>query len=50
VARGAQRSQTTMENPTPFDLNEAIRRWRAEFGSPSSLSAVELEELETHLR
>lgn len=39
-----------MENPTSFDLNEAIRRWRAEFGSPSSLSAVEVEELEAHLR
>ncbi|HEY9171957.1 MAG TPA: permease prefix domain 1-containing protein [Verrucomicrobiae bacterium] len=39
-----------MENPTPFSLSEAIRRWRAEFGSPSSLSAAELEELETHLR
>jgi hypothetical protein len=39
-----------MENPTPFDLNEAIRRWRAEFGSPCPLNAVELEELESHLR
>ncbi len=39
-----------MEDSTPFSLNEAIRRWRAEFGSPSSLSAAELEELEGHLR
>jgi hypothetical protein len=39
-----------MENPTLFSLNEAIRRWRAEFGSPSSLSALEVEELEAHLR
>ena len=39
-----------MENPTPFSLNEAIRRWRAEFGSQSSLNALEVEELEAHLR
>lgn len=39
-----------MENATPFSLNEAIRRWRAEFGSPSSLNALEVEELEAHLR
>lgn len=39
-----------MENPTPFSLNEVIHRWRAEFGSPSSLNAAELEELEAHLR
>jgi hypothetical protein len=39
-----------MENPTSFDLNEAIRRWRTEFGSPGSLSAVDMEELESHLR
>lgn len=50
MARGPQHTLATMENPTPFDLNEAIRRWRAEFGSPSPLNAVELEELEAHLR
>ncbi len=36
-----------MENPTPFDLKDAIRRWRSEFGT---LSAVDLDELESHLR
>ena len=50
MARGPQHTHATMEKPTPFDLNEAVRRWRAEFGSPSSLSAVEVEELESHLR
>ncbi len=39
-----------MENPTPFSLNEAIRRWRAEFGSQSFLNSLEVEELEGHLR
>jgi len=50
VARSPQHTHATMENPTPFDLKEAIRRWGAEFGTPSPLSAVELEELESHLR
>ena len=50
MARGPQHAHATMENATPFDLKDAIRRWRAEFGTPSSLSAVEMEELESHLR
>ncbi len=50
MARGSQHPDAIMENQTPFSLSEAIRRWRAEFGSPSSLSAAELEELEAHLR
>lgn len=50
MARRSQHPDETMESPTPFSLSEAIRSWRAEFGSPSSLSAAELEELEAHLR
>ena len=50
MARGSQHTLATMEKPTAFDLNEAVRCWRTEFGSPSSLSAVEVEELEAHLR
>jgi hypothetical protein len=38
-----------MEN-SPFDLNEAVRLWRTEFGSLHVLSAEDLEELEHHLR
>ncbi len=50
MARGSQHPDKAMESPTPFSLSEAIRRWRAEFGSPSSLNALEVEELEAHLR
>jgi hypothetical protein len=39
-----------MENPTPFDLNEAIRRWRENLGASPALSVDNLEELASHLR
>ena len=39
-----------MENRTPFDLNEAIRRWRENLGASHALSADNLEELASHLR
>jgi hypothetical protein len=39
-----------MENPTPFDLNEAIRRWQINLGASPAFKADNLEELESHLR
>ena len=39
-----------MENPTPFDLNEAIRRWQESFGASRAFGADNLEELASHLR
>jgi cytochrome c-type biogenesis protein CcmH/NrfF len=39
-----------MENPTPFDLNEAIRRWQQNLGASPAFKADNLEELASHLR
>ena len=39
-----------MENETPFDLEDAIRKWRDSLIQSSRLRAEELEELELHLR
>ncbi len=39
-----------MENPTPFDLNEAIRRWQEKLGASPAIGADNLEELASHLR
>jgi hypothetical protein len=39
-----------MENETPFDLEDAIRKWRDSLLRSSRLKAEELEELEVHLR
>ena len=39
-----------MENPTPFDLNEAIRRWQEKLGRSPAIGADNLEELASHLR
>jgi hypothetical protein len=39
-----------MENPKPFDLNEAIRRWERDFGASPAFKADNLEELASHLR
>ena len=39
-----------MENPTPFDLNEAIRRWQKDLGASPAFCSDNLEELESHLR
>jgi hypothetical protein len=39
-----------MENPTPFDLNAAIRRWQQELGASPAFGAENLEELASHLR
>jgi hypothetical protein len=39
-----------MESPTPFDLNEAIRRWQHNLGASLAFNADNLEELASHLR
>ena len=39
-----------MENPASFDLNQALRQWRASLQNLGGLGAEELEELECHLR
>ena len=39
-----------MENPTPFDLNEAVRRWQQNLGASPAFGADNLEELASHLR
>ena len=39
-----------MENSTPFDLDQALRQWRASLQNLGGLHAEELEELEGHLR
>jgi hypothetical protein len=39
-----------MENRTPFDLNEAIRRWQESLGASPAFGADNLEELAPHLR
>ncbi len=39
-----------MENPAPFDLNEAIRRWQRDFDALPAFQADDLEELASHLR
>jgi len=39
-----------MEDPTPFDLNEAIRRWQQSLGTSSAFNSDDLEELASHLR
>ncbi len=40
----------TMENSTPFDLNEAVHSWRHNLAASPSLTAENLDELESHLR
>ncbi len=39
-----------MENRTPFDLNDAIRRWQKDIGKAPAFCADDLEELASHLR
>jgi hypothetical protein len=39
-----------MENPTPFDLNEAIRCWQQNLSDSPAFKADNLEELASHLR
>ena len=39
-----------METPTPFNLNEAIRRWQQNLGTSPAFKADNLEELASHLR
>ena len=40
----------TMENQTQFDLNLAIRRWRAKLNQSPTVSSQSADELESHLR
>jgi len=39
-----------MENKTPFDLNAAVQRWRAELAKSPNFRADDLDELESHVR
>ncbi|HEX5219769.1 MAG TPA: permease prefix domain 1-containing protein [Verrucomicrobiae bacterium] len=39
-----------METTTPFDLNQAIQRWRENFAQSPALRGENLAELESHLR
>ena len=39
-----------MENPSPFDLNEAIRCWQQNLSDSPAFKADNLEELTSHLR
>jgi hypothetical protein len=39
-----------MENPSPFDLNEAIRCWQQNLSDSPAFKADNLEELASHLR
>jgi len=39
-----------MENPVPFDLNLAIRRWQEDLAASPAFCADNLEELASHLR
>ncbi len=39
-----------MEIPTPFDLNDAIHRWRENLAGSPAFRAENLDELEAHLR
>ncbi len=39
-----------MEDPTAFNLNEAVQSWRQSLAASPSLTAENLDELESHLR
>ena len=39
-----------METPAPFDLNNAIHRWRENLATSPAFRAENLDELEAHLR
>ncbi|MBX3733648.1 MAG: hypothetical protein KF791_13760 [Verrucomicrobiae bacterium] len=39
-----------MESTTPFDLNEAIQRWREDLAPSPAFRSGDLDELESHLR
>jgi hypothetical protein len=39
-----------MDNPNPFSLNDAIRRWQQDLGASPAFCADNLEELASHLR
>ncbi len=39
-----------MENPTSFDLNAALQRWRENLAGSAALKREDIDELEAHLR
>lgn len=50
MADGARNPDQAMENSSRFDLNEAIRSWRATLEVSPALRAETVDELESHLR
>jgi hypothetical protein len=50
MADSPHHTHQVMENPTQFDLNEAVRQWRRGLESSAVFRATTLEELEAHLR
>lgn len=50
MADGTRNPDQPMEATTPFDLNQAIQRWRENLGQFPAFGSESLFELETHLR
>jgi len=47
---GPRNTEQPMEPTTPFDLNQAIQRWREDLGQSPAFRSENLFELESHLR
>jgi hypothetical protein len=50
VVDGTPNTHQTMEDPTSFDLNQAIRNWRGPLRHSAHLREEDLAELEAHVR
>lgn len=50
MADGSRNPDQPMEATTPFDLNQAIQRWRENLGQSPAFRSENLFELESHLR
>src|ERR1043165_8539789 len=50
MADGSRNTEQPMEATTPFDLNQAIQRWRENLGQSPAFRSENLFELESHLR
>src|ERR1051325_853206 len=50
MADGSRNTEQPMEATTPFDLNQAIQRWRENLGQSPAFRRENLFELESHLR
>lgn len=50
MADGPRNSDQIMEHTTPYSLETAIQRWRAELAQSPAFSEENLNELESHLR